>query len=137
MSAATSWYAMMMDTLEMDSLTEPEICYSILHIERHNRSLQDPWSLRQTGVYHQFSGEMATSRWIFLNLGESLQRFPQDFLVAKIANEHCQLGLHVRLLNILGSNWIEYIEYLELELRKLVRTTIFLNIETCLTDLER
>lgn len=93
-----------------------EICYNILYVERHNRRLRDPWSLRQTGVYHQFCNDMTYSRWILLNLGDSFTWIPKEFLEDR--SDTCPLNLHAQLLATSGSHWTEYIEYLELELQK-------------------
>ena len=93
----------------------PEICYNILFMEKHGQPLSDPWSLRQTGVYHQQKNDLTPSRWIFLNL-TSRTRSELDFHL-KSKHNPCSLSLHVRLLDILGSNWAEYVEYLGSALR--------------------
>jgi len=96
-----------------------EICYNILYVSRHNRSLSDPWSLRQTGVYHQLSEEMKKSRWMFLNLPSQLKLQLGSFIESRL--DRCFLVLHVKVLQTLASSWPDYIEYLRTELRKQVR----------------
>jgi hypothetical protein len=95
-----------------------EICYNILYVEKYGRPLSDPWSLRQTGVYHQLNKNLTSSHWILLNLAHHT-RLDLEGYFQSTPNQF-PLSLHVQLLTLLGSNWTEYIEYLGSALRNLV-----------------
>lgn len=99
-------------------LTISEICYNVLHVQKHGRKLPDPWSLRQTGIYHQMVNDQLGSRWIVLDLQGDLQANLKDFLESRTDYSH--LAMHLELLIAMGSNWSEYIEFLGSELRKQV-----------------
>jgi hypothetical protein len=93
-----------------------ELCYNVLYMERHGRNLDDPWSLRQTGVYYQQSVELHPSRWILVNPSTDtkmhLEAFMQEGLLC------CSLSAHVEILSWLTANWSDYIEYTTLELSR-------------------
>lgn len=98
-----------------------------MYMQKHNRNLCDPWSLRQTGVYHQLSRNLTVSFWIFLNLGDGIKSFLQNSF--EFGSNRYHLALHAKLLMILGSNWTEYIEFLGSELKKQVSITRYTSIQ--------
>ncbi|KIY00206.1 uncharacterized protein Z520_03891 [Fonsecaea multimorphosa CBS 102226] len=105
------------DALWEGCLNRPhEICYNILYMEKHDRELRDPWSLRQMGVYHQLGTPVRDPRWIILNATRDvLSRLE---LLLQAGSHQCQMALHCEFLSMLSSNWILYLEYLNSEWRK-------------------
>ncbi|KAL2821011.1 hypothetical protein BDW59DRAFT_164416 [Aspergillus cavernicola] len=99
-----------------------EICYNIQYVEKHGRKLKDPWSLRQTGVYHQDRGSANQSRWILINPSDVLKPQITGLVGTEAGKGNSDQdgtgswALHIQLLLKLGSNWAEYIEYLGSEL---------------------
>ncbi|KAL3461778.1 hypothetical protein BJX64DRAFT_151707 [Aspergillus heterothallicus] len=99
-----------------------ELCYNIQYVERHGRELKDPWSLRQTGVYHQYSGQLGSPRWVVINpsakLGHDIIGHVGIATEDSISRSDSvkTWSLHAELLFKLGSNWTEYVEYLASEL---------------------
>ncbi|KAL4747495.1 hypothetical protein BDW72DRAFT_15074 [Aspergillus terricola var. indicus] len=97
--------------------------------------LKDPWSLRQTGVYHQYRGDTNQSRWIFINPSDPLKTQITGFVEiqdSKVSVDQCSMdswALHVHLLLQLGSNWTEYIEYLGWELREQNNKACYSSVE--------
>ena len=88
-------------------------------MERHHRNLDDPWSLRQSGVYQQLHNDKQLSKYIFLNPSDQARRLVEKPLASK--KRCCDLRIHAMLLNHFGANWPDYVEYLTTELRKHVR----------------
>ena len=97
---------------------KPEICYNILYVEKHSRDLRDPWSLRQTGIYHQFCDGLTESRWVILNPAETVSLRLE--LLFQSDSHQCYLALHCEFLLLLSSNWTAYIDYLNSEWRRYV-----------------
>ncbi|KAK0929617.1 hypothetical protein LTR48_005638 [Friedmanniomyces endolithicus] len=92
-----------------------ELCYNVPHVERHGRDLRDPWSMRQTALWHQHSLNTDPARWIMLNVSTST-RTALDRFVASGNSQCCGLALHAHLLAALGRNWTAYIEDLTVAL---------------------
>ncbi|EPS37252.1 hypothetical protein H072_9064 [Dactylellina haptotyla CBS 200.50] len=93
-----------------------ELCYNIQYVEKHGRKLQDPWSVRQVGVYHQLCENVEQSRWLLLGPMQSLLSSLKN-TIASEANS-CYLTIHAALLLSTSTGWPEYIEYLKTELQK-------------------
>ncbi|KAK1058949.1 hypothetical protein LTR74_013006 [Friedmanniomyces endolithicus] len=92
-----------------------ELCYNVPHVEIHGRDLRDPWSLRQTALYHKHSSDTEPPRWIMLNVSTSTRTKLNRFL-ASGDSQCCSLALHANLLDTLGRNWTAYIEDLTVAL---------------------
>ncbi len=99
-------------------LTLSDVCYRIIYPDRHNRSLKDPWSLRQLGVYNQISSDFNGSQWIFLDLAAHVESSLKKFIQEN--PQRSRLALHIELLVSLCPNWGGYIEFLNTELRDYV-----------------
>ncbi|CAG8972104.1 hypothetical protein HYALB_00011236 [Hymenoscyphus albidus] len=83
-----------------------EIAYNVKYVARYVRnSLKDPFSIRETGVYHNYQMEPAKSTWILLNapdtLGESLS---DAFADSKTSELLGQLRCHALILLCLSEN---------------------------------
>jgi len=105
-------------------LSSTEFCYSVKYVELNGRNRGDPWSVRQTAVYHQISIETKRSRWIILQPSESTRArlksvLNDDYRQGRSGRSDCMIP-HMVLLSTMVSNWQEYIEYLHSELLKLV-----------------
>ena len=87
------------------------------YVEKHGRQLSNPWSIRQTGAYWQLAPPTKKSRWVIIDLTERKKIIEGAFAQALRC---CPARMGVELLQACGSNWAEYIEYLELQLQKLV-----------------
>lgn len=48
------------------SWNNPEITYNLRYATKNGRQHGDPWSIRQSGVYHKFNTKTHTSVWILL-----------------------------------------------------------------------
>jgi len=97
-------------------LTLIEFCYAIVYMDKHGRDLKDPWSLRQLGVYNEISDDFSRSHCVLLDLAKHAEPHLREFVEASPGRS--RLAFHIELLLHLGSNWTEYIEYLEMQLRE-------------------
>ena len=101
-----------------------ECCYSLRYMEENGRSAGDPWSLRQTAVYHQFHQEDGRSCWIILQIATGMRiRLEQALSDKRYRNRRDGVDpvrLHIDFLSAMASNWARYLEYLHAQLAKLV-----------------
>lgn len=94
-----------------------ESTWLLQHVEQHGREDQtDPWSIRQTGVYHSID---ETSRWETFLVVNPSDRFQER---AKAVGKTPSAGanIHLLLLSTTTRTWRVYIDYLESRLDVLV-----------------
>ena len=106
--------------MSRSDLTISEICYNIVYVERHGGDLKDPWSVRQLGVYHQVSHDFLASKFVLLDLASHAVPTLKDFIES--GSDLSTFAFHILLQCHLSSNWADYIEYLDSELRFFVST---------------
>ena len=87
-----------------------ETCYIIRTYERHGRpQLNDPWSLRQSLVYHKNDRETENSVWIFVQL---FQRCKNALWKEFSQLDRCHLMRpHNLFLEIILPEWRWYFDY--------------------------
>jgi hypothetical protein len=95
-----------------------ELCYNLHHVEQNGRNRGNPWSLRQTGIYHQLDLATKRSVWIFIQASGPTRE--EIFRVLRSARygENPML-LHLEVLFAMSRNWPDYIEYLSSKLDEL------------------
>lgn len=111
----------------LSSLIKPEISYQIRYMERNNRSHGDPWSLRQTGVYHKYSGTTGTTtnptnRWILLHpmQGSTVSKRLASITSTGINCNTDPLRLHLLITSSYIDNWRLYLHDMTREFLELV-----------------
>ncbi|KAI0549993.1 hypothetical protein F4679DRAFT_544427 [Xylaria curta] len=100
---------------EADKESTLGICYNIRHFECHGRSLEDPWSCRQTAIHHSYNKDNNRSDWIII---QPTQRFTGSFR-GEYLNSHHPMDLHLHYLSMGVANWREYLNYLSNNLKEL------------------
>ena len=90
-----------------------ELGYNIKYVEEHGRTLpNDPYSIRETGVYQKFNSSTNRSNWIFIQPSTTLRaELVRFFSQTRRPSEECQA--HGTVLIIASDNWRFYINYLE------------------------
>lgn len=93
----------------------PDIAYVFKYVARHGRpSLQDPFSIRQTGIYQKFRAQSANNIWLFLQPSDALShRFCAAAGQIDVLESAKQLSYHALVFQCLSDGWREYINYLE------------------------
>ncbi|KAF2234856.1 hypothetical protein EV356DRAFT_532406 [Viridothelium virens] len=88
-----------------------EIAYLIKHVERHGKlQSEEPWSIRQMGVYHKYGGPSGDV-FIIINPSIPLQRRLAD--LKKCDGTDLPQKIHMAILSCMMENWRWYISDLE------------------------
>ena len=105
-------------------LESAEICYNVHHMERNGRQQGNPWSLRQTGVYHRWGGNDSPCCFILLQPPQNTCSGLSDILRSVNAEEadtvEAFANIHNAILFSVARTWPDYIQYLSLSLDELV-----------------
>lgn len=98
------------------SLTCIDICYNVRFVEQHGRDgLKDPWSFRQTAVYHSYDYERKACSWVFIQLPKALRA-----RLTREAKPFPPLLIHLLIQHYCASEWRWYINYLSDLVSKMV-----------------
>jgi hypothetical protein len=99
-----------------------DIHYRLQYVVRNFRNRGDPFSLRQTGVYHKFSRDVDESVWIILHPSADIQRRLRLALqnIPTECRKSNPMLLHLVFISSTASGWDQYIEHLRLELESFV-----------------
>ena len=97
-------------------------------MEQHGRSnLKDPWSIRQTAVYQQFSFNDERSTWIMVQLAKPIRNIIEKVIAgdkprSSTTREHWlqPIVIHTMILTMSQRRWKPYIQYLAERLASLV-----------------
>ncbi|OCL06759.1 hypothetical protein AOQ84DRAFT_389976 [Glonium stellatum] len=124
-------------TVNLDSFSANdgyEIGYNIKYVTGHGRSfLRDPYSIRDTGVYHKYRRDSTAGEfccWILIHASDALEeRFRHAFQASKETRCVLQFQVHAMVLLSVSENWRGYINYLEESFRKLRERGFLTNIK--------
>ncbi len=109
-------------------LTVSETCYMLKYVQMHDDDgpTINPWTIRQAALYQKIEVKSLESHHIFVRLSTTMQEALQHSLQHTSNQEFefiCRWELvHVLLLKTLNANWRRYINYLDEEVSKIVRT---------------
>jgi hypothetical protein len=88
-----------------------ETTYLVKHVEEHGRlESQEPWSIRQMGVYHKSGG---SSGDVFIIINPSLPFRRRLKYARENGSRPCSRALHAMILSCTMENWRWYITDLE------------------------
>ena len=96
-------------------LRSAECAYGVKYVELNKRSSRNPWSIRQTGIYHQHASEQQrkVSTWVLVAPSErtklSVERYMKESSDMLASNP---FEIHLIVLDNLLANWRPYIIYL-------------------------
>lgn len=107
------------------------IGYNIKYVSRHGRrSPKDPFSIREVGVYQQFSSGSQTNSWVILQAPAPLQdRLRRAFGNSNDTALGQQFQLHPVILLCVSEEWRDYLSYLEEDFSLLVDRGFYTNIK--------
>ncbi|PVH74946.1 hypothetical protein DL98DRAFT_658401 [Cadophora sp. DSE1049] len=107
-----------------------EIAYNIKYVTRHGRNFPlDPFSIRETGVYHKSLPDSGTSNWILLSPSDALsERLAKVFQEMQTSDPLQQMRCHALIFLCLSENWRDYVNYLEDNFSKLMDRGFFSNL---------
>jgi hypothetical protein len=94
-----------------------ESCFLLQHVEQHGREEQsDPWSIRQTGVYHRSDKALNQDTDLIVNPSDRLQERLKELK----ASTSAAADVSLLLMSTTTRNWRPYLDYLESRLDILV-----------------
>ena len=99
----------------LTSLTAIECAYAFKYVELNHRDPVNPWSIRQTAVYHQYcrAQDMNTSTWLFVAPSERARQSVEEYTIG--LSDLTTLNpfeIHLVILESSLANWRSYIIYL-------------------------
>jgi hypothetical protein len=106
-----------------------ECCYVARHVEAHGREeLDDPWSIRQMGVYHQRNVWDNTNTFVIFNPSKTFQQRLKD---AQINSTRLPTwrDIHTLAASCSTTPWRRYISHIELKLAQLVNACIYYTLQ--------
>ncbi|KAH6614309.1 hypothetical protein C7974DRAFT_74101 [Boeremia exigua] len=105
------------------------IGYNIKYVAKHGRKYpNDPFVVRECGVYQHFSSSTQQSSWIFIQASDHFKdRFRRTFQSCSDTLPEKQFLLHSMLLLDVSEDWRDYLIYLEEQFSKIVDKGFFTN----------
>lgn len=111
-----------------------EISYQLMYVEPNGRaSPMDPWSIRQTGVHHEYQHNGNCSRIILLHPLENseAQKRIEEYARCDRPDGSCALAqhplnVHLVIISTYIVHWSNHNESLAKELDQIVRPTIYI-----------
>ena len=120
--------------------TSHDIFYQFWYVEKNNRKHGDPWSVRQTGVYHRFSTtdpSKAENLWLLLHpMQNSKAQTRMGVATEKLCAEEMAkdpLRLHVLIMSSYVDNWRWYLHDIKRQYLVLVYLEETASVEKILT----
>ena len=92
------------------SLIDTECAYGLRYAELNNREGNNPWSIRQTAIYHKYTAADKSSGWIMIAASERT-RSSLDLYVKSCTDlaSFNPFEIHVLVLDSALANWRSYI----------------------------
>lgn len=87
-----------------------EIAYGLRYAELNNRSNQDPWSIRQTAIYHKYKTSDKSSSWVMIAASKRAETSLDRYI--KSCKDMAQLNpfeIHLIIIDTAMANWRPYI----------------------------
>lgn len=91
-------------------LTSPECAYALRYVELNHRKESNPWSVRQTAVYHRYKLDQRSSTWVLIATSVSAERHLDRYI--KSSDSLATLNpfeIHLIILDTALANWRPYI----------------------------
>ncbi|MCJ1453190.1 hypothetical protein MMC28_003536 [Mycoblastus sanguinarius] len=107
-----------------------ELCYNLQFFELNGRSVNTPWSLRQTGVYQKVNFQTKTTVWILLQPSKRAEKRLKDAFGSRtsqtpLTEMNSPMKLHQPFLHVAVSGWNEYVAYLRKDVNALDEKACF------------
>ena len=102
-----------------------ECAYGLRYVELNNRKdTVEPWSIRQTVVYHKYSTQKQCSTWVFIAASNTVELRMDNYLksVDTVVNSN-PFEVHLIILDTALANWRPYVIYLTVKIMDMVGGT--------------
>lgn len=108
-------------SLRLDPLTYLEIAYGLRYAELNNRTSTEPWSIRQTAIYHRFRANEMASTWVMVSASRRAERCIDRYVKGCVDLAPLNpFEIHLILLDTVLANWRPYLISLTDRIRQLV-----------------
>ena len=101
-----------------DSHLVPDLCYNVQYFEKHGRNLEDPWSCRQSVIYHKYDMAKNCSIWVTVQPPDTWESSLKDLCHHRLSHP---LFMHLRFIRSAAANFRDYLNYISSKLLDLVR----------------
>ncbi|KAL4812940.1 hypothetical protein BDW67DRAFT_193159 [Aspergillus spinulosporus] len=107
-----------------------DIGYNIKYVAAHGRTFpKDPFSVRETGVYHGFDAETQQTQWVIIQPSQELQERTRDYFTHPHESQvESQIRIHGIIFQSATQAWREYLVYLEATFSKMVLRGFYSNL---------
>ncbi|PSN61811.1 hypothetical protein BS50DRAFT_578295 [Corynespora cassiicola Philippines] len=92
-----------------------EIAYQLMYVEPSGRDAErDPWSIRQTGIYHDYEADSKTSRIILLHpknesaAQERIEKLAHRSSIGLLTDH--PINIHIVIISVYLTHWSDHIE---------------------------
>ena len=104
-----------------DSVTDPanfcyisliglDCAYGLRYVELKNRSKAEPWSIRQTAIYHKYKTDTKSSTWIMVSASPNTKRVLERYISSSKDLASLKVfELHLLMIDTALANWPQYI----------------------------
>jgi hypothetical protein len=90
----------------------------------HRKNERDPWSLRQSAIYHQYIANADSSIWLFISLSIPAQARIDTYMEASgDIQQFNPFEVHLLLLDTAMANWRPYLVHTTTEINEQVTHT--------------
>ncbi|KAF2129906.1 hypothetical protein P153DRAFT_385138 [Dothidotthia symphoricarpi CBS 119687] len=119
-TSSTEWSDSLGGCYSWQNNNVSERCYLLKNVEKHGRDdSEEPWSIRQTGVYHQHNLATGNETFILLNPTMSLQLRLKN-AQSRIGHESSSRDVHNLVLSHSTWQWRWYLTFWESKLNDLI-----------------
>ncbi|KAL4974577.1 hypothetical protein BDW66DRAFT_167666 [Aspergillus desertorum] len=110
-----------------ESACSYDIGYNIKYVAAHGQSIpKDPFSIRETGVYHGFDGATQQTQWVFIQASKELQERTREYFARpQESHAEAQIRIHGMVFQAATQGWREYLVYLEATFKKMVLRSFY------------
>ncbi|KAL4981764.1 hypothetical protein BDW68DRAFT_183189 [Aspergillus falconensis] len=104
-----------------ESACSYDIGYNIKYAAAHGRSFpKDPFSVRETGVYHGFDAATQQTQWVIIQPSQELQERTREYFARPQESQvETQIRIHGIIFQAATQAWREYLVYLEATFSKM------------------
>ncbi|MCJ1379470.1 hypothetical protein MMC17_002571 [Xylographa soralifera] len=108
-----------------------ECAYGLRYVELNNRmDTVEPWSIRQTVVYHKYSIQQQSSTWVFIAASKTAElRMDRYIKSVDTMVDSNPFEIHLIILDTALANWRPYVIYLTVKIMDMSNLVIVADVE--------
>lgn len=112
-------------SLQGCGLTRAELAYGLRYVELNNRNPAEPWSIRQTAIYHKFRAISKASTWVMVSASKRAEQCIDRYVKSCVDLSPLNpFEIHLIVLDTTLATWRPYIVSLTEKIRQQVISSI-------------